>query len=67
LAAAAPLPAEISVRLGEALAQGDLELFRRELAAAQTAEPAFAARWRELDEAAAAFQLSRLRQLLGTP
>jgi len=67
LAGAAPLPGDIAGRLREALAQGDLEHFRRELAAAQATAPALAARWRELDAAAAAFQLSRLRQLLESP
>ncbi|MBL9210452.1 MAG: response regulator [Opitutaceae bacterium] len=65
--ATAPLPAEIAARLREALVHGDLEEFRRALGAGQAAWPAFAERWRELDAAAAGFQLSRLRQLLESP
>ena len=60
----APLPEAAREALREHLASGDLGAFRRELTAARAAHPAAEARWRELEEAAAVYQLARLRQLL---
>ncbi|WP_414664490.1 hybrid sensor histidine kinase/response regulator [Horticoccus sp. 23ND18S-11] len=62
-----PLPAGGLAQLRDALAQGDLADFRCQLAVLRAAHPAAERRWRMLDEAAAAFQLSRLRQLLESP
>jgi signal transduction histidine kinase/DNA-binding NarL/FixJ family response regulator len=61
----APVPPVVRATLHELLAQGDLEAFRAALARARAEHPASAAHWDELDAAAASFQLSRLRQLLG--
>jgi hypothetical protein len=58
------LPADLATRLREVLAQGDLDEFRRQIAAVRQTHPESEARWRALDEAAATFELSRLRQLL---
>ncbi|MBL9202264.1 MAG: response regulator [Opitutaceae bacterium] len=63
----APLPEAARAVLRDALAQGDLEAFRAALARVRAEHPADAARWDELDEAAAGFQLPRLRQLLDLP
>ena len=62
---AAPIPAAARATLRDMLAQGDLDAFRAALAQAGTAHPECAVHWRALDEAAGAFQLSRLRELLG--
>jgi signal transduction histidine kinase/CheY-like chemotaxis protein len=61
---AVPIPDEARLVLREVLAQGDLEAFRAALARIRGEEPAAAARWDALDEAAAGFQLSNLRALL---
>ncbi|MEY2879595.1 MAG: hypothetical protein RLZZ15_1975 [Verrucomicrobiota bacterium] len=66
-AALAPIPAAARAALREVLAQGDLEAFRAALARVRGEHPGAAARWAELDEAAAGFQLSRLRALLDAP
>ncbi len=58
------LPVDVRETLREALAQGDLVAFRRHVETARAAHPAAAPMLDELDAAAAAFQLSRLRQLL---
>ena len=59
------IPPEIRTSLLDVLAQGDLEAFRGALASAEAEHPECAAHWRALDAAAGAFQLSRLRELLG--
>ncbi|MCX6954200.1 MAG: ATP-binding protein, partial [Verrucomicrobia bacterium] len=64
---AVPLPPAVRNQLREFLAQGDLEAFRAALSAARPAHPAAIARFTELESAAAAFELSRLRQLLEQP
>jgi signal transduction histidine kinase/CheY-like chemotaxis protein/ligand-binding sensor domain-containing protein len=66
-ASAAPIPAEARAALREVLGQGDLDVFRAALARVRAAHPAAGAKWDALDEAAAGFQLSRLRQLLEMP
>lgn len=66
-APAAPLPNSVRIALREHLAGGDLDAFRAELVRARSAYPGAESRWRELEEAAAAYQLSRLRQLLEIP
>ncbi|MSU50342.1 MAG: response regulator [Opitutus sp.] len=63
-AAGVAWPQDVREALRELLAQGDLEAFRAELARLRAIHPNLAARWAELDGAAAAFQLTRLRQLL---
>ncbi len=64
---AAPIPDDARAELREHLAHGDLAAFRAVLARARLAHPAAEPLWQELDTAAAAFQLPRLRQLLGEP
>ncbi|WP_414664491.1 ATP-binding protein [Horticoccus sp. 23ND18S-11] len=59
-----PLPAPAAAALRDLLASGDLEAFRAALARERLAHPAAEAQWQAMDEAAATFQLSRLRQLL---
>src|SRR5262249_52462530 len=59
-----PLPERARAALQEHLAHGDLEAFRAELARQRSEHPQVGPRWQELDDAAAGFQLSRLRQLL---
>jgi signal transduction histidine kinase/CheY-like chemotaxis protein len=66
-AADAAVPPAALAGLREALAHGDLDEFRRQLAVVRAAHPAFEARWSTLDAAAAAFHLSRLRELLEQP
>jgi signal transduction histidine kinase/CheY-like chemotaxis protein len=61
------MPPAALASLREALAHGDLDEFRRRLAAVRAAHPAFEARWSTLDAAAAAFHLPRLRELLEQP
>ncbi|MBI5767556.1 MAG: response regulator, partial [Verrucomicrobia bacterium] len=61
------LPEAARAALREVLAQGDLEAFRAALARVRVEHPAAAARWDALDEAAAGFQLSKLRSLLDQP
>ncbi len=63
--AAAPLPGAACAALRDLLAQGDLEAFRAALARVRAEHPGVAAPWDELDQAAASFQLGRLRELLG--
>ena len=63
----APIPDEARAVLRDVLAQGDLEAFRAALARVRADHPGAAARWDELDTAAAGFQLSRLRTLLDAP
>ncbi len=65
--AAAPLPEAARDVLRDVLTQGDLDAFRAALARVRGEHPASAARWDELDAAAAGFQLSRLRSLLESP
>jgi hypothetical protein len=62
-----PIPEAARAVLREVLAQGDLEVFRAALARVRAENPSAAARWDELDTAAAGFQLSRLRTLLDQP
>ncbi len=62
-----PWPEPARQVLREALAQGDLDQFRRELARVRQEHATEAARWDELDAAAAAFELTRLRHLLEQP
>jgi hypothetical protein len=62
----APLPDAARAALQDLLADGDLAAFRAALALFRAENPAVESRWQELDEAAAGFQLSRLRQLLET-
>ncbi len=62
-----PLPASARATLRDVLAQGDLEAFRATLARIRTEHPHAATRLTALDEAAAAYQLSRLRTLLDQP
>ena len=64
---ATPIPEAARATLRDVLAQGDLQAFRAALAQVRSAHPTAAAHWDELDEAAAGFQLSRLRQLLESP
>jgi signal transduction histidine kinase/DNA-binding response OmpR family regulator len=59
-----PLPPDVREVLREHLARGDLDAFRAALTAAAAAHPAAEARWAEIEAAAAAFELSRLRLLL---
>ncbi len=66
-ATSAPIPPDVLAALREHLARGDLEALRTELARARAAHPAAESRWLELGAAAAAFELSRLRQLLAQP
>lgn len=61
----AAIPPEARGPLREALATGDLEAFRTELARVRAAHPEAAGHCMALEEAAADFQLSRLRQLIG--
>jgi CheY-like chemotaxis protein/anti-sigma regulatory factor (Ser/Thr protein kinase) len=61
---APPIPDAARAALREVLAQGDLEAFRAVLARVRGELPAATARWDALDEAAAGFQLSKLRSLL---
>ncbi|MBS0632747.1 MAG: response regulator [Verrucomicrobia bacterium] len=65
--AAAPIPEAARAQLREVLAQGDLDAFRATLAHVRAEHPAADDRWAELDEAAASYQLSRLRALLDSP
>ncbi len=60
-----PLPAAAAAALRDLLASGDLDAFRAALARERSAHPEAEAQWQALEEAAATFQLSRLRQLLG--
>jgi DNA-binding response OmpR family regulator len=62
-----PVPDSARAALRDVLAQGDLEAFRAALARVRAEHPGAAARWDELDAAAAGFQLSRLRTLLESP
>jgi len=60
----APWPETVRQQLREQLAQGDLAAVRAVIAEAAIKFPDAEARWAELDAAAAAFELSRLRQLV---
>ncbi len=62
-----PLPSALRDALRELLAQGDLDAFRAALTAARPLHPACEPRFAELEAAAAAFELSRLRLLLDQP
>ena len=62
-----PLPSALRDALREHLAHGDLDAFRVALTAARPLHPAAEARIAELEAAAAAFELSRLRLLLDQP
>ena len=62
-----PIPTDVRHALREHLTRGDLDAFRAELATAAAAHPVAESRWAELDAAAAAFELSRLRLLLEQP
>ena len=64
---ATPIPEAARTTLRDVLAQGDLQAFRAALARVRAEHPGADARWDELDEAAAGFQLSRLRSLLESP
>ncbi len=66
-AAVVPLPSALRDQLRELLAQGDLDAFRAALTAARPLHPAAEPRFAELEAAAAAFELSRLRLLLDPP
>ena len=61
------IPAAARDSLRELLAQGDLAAFRAALDRLRREDPTAETHWRHLDEAAAGFQLSRLRQLLDAP
>jgi CheY-like chemotaxis protein len=63
-AGTARVPEAARAALREVLAQGDLEAFRTVLAQWRERSPAAAEAWAALDQAAAGFQLSRLRSLL---
>ncbi len=58
------IPYERRAALDDALALGDIAEVRRLIAEGRARDPAAEMTWRALDEAAAGFQLSRLRQLL---
>jgi len=58
------IPEERRAALGDALALGDIAEVRRLISEGRALDPAAEMTWRSLDEAAAGFQLSRLRQLL---
>ncbi len=58
------IPEERRAGLRDALALGDIEEVRRLIAAGRAAHPEAAMTWQALDDAAAGFQLSQLRQLL---
>jgi signal transduction histidine kinase/DNA-binding NarL/FixJ family response regulator len=60
----APLPSALRAALLEHMAQGDLDALRRALERARAAHPACVDRIAHLDQAAAAFDLPRLRALL---
>eukprot|EP01035_Chromulina_nebulosa_P000593 gene593-biopygen499 len=62
-----PLPESARAALRDVLAQGDLEAFRAALARLRLEHPAADSQFSALDEAAAAYQLSRLRTLLDQP
>lgn len=59
-----PLPESVRAVLREVLLQGDLAALREAIAHTRSTQPACAAELDELDRAASAYQLSRLRQLL---
>ena len=61
------LPATVRTQLRDLLAQGDLEAFRVTLDTLRSAHPGAEAHFAALDQAAAAFELSRLRHLLDAP
>jgi CheY-like chemotaxis protein len=62
-----PLPSALRDALREMLAHGDLDAFRAALTAARPLHPACEPHFAELEAAAAAFELSRLRHLLNDP
>ena len=64
---ATPIPEAARTTLRDVLAQGDLQAFRAAVARVRNEHPGAGVRWDELDEAAAGFQLSRLRSLLESP
>ncbi len=63
----AALPGPVAASLRELLATGDLAEFRAAVARFEVEHPAAAGTLRQLDAAAAEFQLSRLRSLLSCP
>ncbi len=63
---AGAFPPAVRAVLRDVLEQGDLEAFRAALAVARMQHPEAGGHWDALDAAAAAFQLSRLRQILET-
>ncbi len=62
-----PLPPAVRTQLRDLLAQGDLEAFRAALTTLRPAYPGAESHFDALDQAAAAFELSRLRHLLDAP
>ncbi len=63
----AALPASVRAALIDALELGDLDAVRRLIVTERTGHPEAESEFQALDDAAAAFQLSRLRQLLQRP